>query len=100
MRTVLLGLLVVVLTALESYVASRMRSYENLARKHRKRSLARRSAAWATGFEAILAIWFFLGMTDKWLIWCALPGAYIGQYLAITRTWRSREKKQGPPRAV
>lgn len=84
-KTVALGVVVFVLTMLESFTVSRCRSAELLAYRYRSRRLAWRSAYWSGAFEVILCVWLLVGTEDRWVILLAIPGAMVGQYWSVVR---------------
>lgn len=100
MTYLLLGLCVFVLTVVEVWVGNQHWSARMLARKCRTWRRRLRSAKYAMGFEAILCVWLFAGLENKWLMLLAIPGAGVGDLLDTGRVWQRFNKwlanRRGP----
>lgn len=99
MLTLLLGVVVFVLTSIETWVGNRHTSARLLARKYKTRALRLRSAAYAATFEGILVVWIVLGLENWHLMLLAIPGAWVGDWID-TGLRRKKRKKVADPQVL
>ena len=102
-REALAGVLVFALTTVESFTASRERSYEALAYVKERGGvsvplttqvrMALRSSNWSVAFEAVIVADMILAVeTSPWVLLAALPGAKLGQAWSVLSRIKGRKR--------